>query len=149
MAEYPITVASGLSGACYPSTPQLLLEAIAEYTTVRIDEVKQEYVVSSTAPNSQSDKPWFQTYSSGSGYGLPKVVRMYSNGEWKEFAQLQQGDMVLIGENATISSPWGEYGYTYVFGDTGISSYTPTALPTPPEGLKYKVYVGYWSSKTP
>lgn len=147
MAEYPITVTEVPSTACYPSTPQQLLNILSNYITVQIDEVKQTYVVSDAAPSSENiDKPWFQTYASGSGYGLPKVVRWYSNGQWKEFAQLKQGDMILVNENSTISSPWGETGHTYYFGDTNLPSYTPPTLPTPTEGFKYKVYVGFWST---
>jgi hypothetical protein len=149
MAEYPITVASVPSTACYPSTPQSLLNSLAEYITVRIDDEKQVYIVSATAPDAvNQDKPWFQTYSGGGGYGLPKVVRLYSNGEWKEFAQLKQGDMILVEANKAVNSPWGESGYTYSFGDTGIANYVPSVLPTAPEGFKYKVYVGYWTTKS-
>ena len=149
MAEYPITVTPVSSTTCYPSTLQALLNSLVEYTTVRIDDKKQVYIVGSTAPDIDLDKPWFQTYTSGSGYGLPKVIRLYSDGQWKEFAQLKQGDMTLVTVDSVINSPWGESGYTYSFGDTGISSYTPSSLPTAPDGFKYKVYVGYWSSKTP
>lgn len=149
MAEYPITVASVPSTACYPSTPQSLLTSLAEYITVRIDGTKQVYIVSPTAPDSSNqDKPWFQTYTTGSGYGIPKVVRIYSNGQWKEFAQLKQGDLVIVGANKAVNAPWGENGFTYSFGDTGIPNYTPGVLPTAPDGFKYKVYVGYWTSKS-
>lgn len=149
MAEYPITVVSVPSTACYPSTPQSLLNSLAEYITVRIDDEKQVYIVSSSAPDADNqDKPWFQTYTAGSGYGLPKVVRVYSNGQWKEFAQLKQGDMILVEVNKAVSSPWGESGYTYSFGDTGVPNYTPSAPPTAPDGFKYKIYVGYWSTKS-
>lgn len=148
MAEYPITVASVSSSACYPSTVQSLLNSLAEYITVNIDEVKQTYIVSATAPDSENqDKPWFQTYS-GTGYGLPKVVRLYSNGQWKEFAQLKQGDLALVGENNAVNAPWGESGFTYGFGDTGIPTYAPSAPPSAPTGYKYKVYVGYWTTKS-
>lgn len=149
MAEYPITVASVPSTACYPSTPQSLLTSLAEYITVQIDETKQIYIVSPTAPNAENqNKPWFQTYTSGSGYGLPKVVRLYSNGQWKEFAQLKQGDLIIAEANKSVNSPWGESGYTYSFGDTGIPNYAPGTLPAAPDGYKYKVYVGYWTTKS-
>jgi hypothetical protein len=149
MAEYPITVVSVSSSACYPSTPQQLLTSLAEYITVRIDDEKQTYIVSATAPDAgNQDKPWFQTYSSVSGYGLPKVVRLYSNGAWKEFAQLQQGDLALVDANATVNAPWGENGFTYAFGDTGLPTYAPAVPPTAPDGYKYKAYVGYWTTKS-
>lgn len=147
MAEYPITVAEVPSTACYPANVQQLLDVLSNYITVHIDGTKQTYVVSDTPPTGQNiNKPWFQTYSPVSGYGLPKVIRWYSNGQWKEFAQLKQGDMILVNQDSTINSPWGEFGHTYYFGATGISSYTPPALPTPPVGFKYKVYVGFWST---
>jgi hypothetical protein len=149
MPEYPITINQIPSTVCYPSTPQGLLNNLAEYITVNIDEVKQTYVVSSSAPSSiNEDKPWFQTYSPTTDYGLPKVIRLYSDGKWKEFAQLKQGDMVLVQANKTIESPWGEGGYTYSFGDTNMPNYSPSYGPTAPDGFKYKTYVGYWTTKS-
>jgi hypothetical protein len=150
MAEYPLIVETIPGNTCYPPTVQLLLNLVAEYSTLVIPGNQTGYVISSTTPSAENqDKLWFQTGYSGSGYGSPKVVRLYINGAWLEFAQLSQGDRILVPSIYTISAPWGEFGYTYSFSDLGISSYTPTQAPIPPEGLKYKTYVGYWSSKTP
>lgn len=150
MSEYSLTTVNVPENTCYPSTIQPLLNLIADYTTLVIPGNPQAYIVSATAPAaSNQNKLWFQTETPVNGYGAPKVVRLYVNGEWKEFAQLSQGDRILVAAEATISSPWGEYGYTYSFSGTGTSSYSPTQAPTPPEGLKYKTYVGYWDSKTP
>lgn len=150
MAEYPLTVATLPDNTCYPTTIQALLNLVAEYTTLVTQGEETAYIVSPTVPSAEnSDKLWFQTGTAISGYGAPKVVRLYVNGAWKEFAQLSQGDRILVSSTATISAPWGEYGYTYSFSGLGLPSYTPTQAPTPPDGLKYKTYVGYWDSKSP
>jgi hypothetical protein len=150
MAEYPLTVTTIPDNTCYPTTVQPLLNLVAEYSTLVIPGNQAAYLISDTTPSSENqNKLWFQTQSSGSGYGSPKVVRWYVNGSWLEFAQLSQGDRILVSSGSIISSPWGEFGYTYNFSGLGISSYTPTQAPTPPDGLKYKTYVGYWTSKTP
>jgi len=150
MAEYPLTTVTVPTNTCYPATVQELLNLVASYTTLVIAGNQTGYIISDTTPSIQNqNKLWFQVGASGSGYGTPKVIRRYINGVWREFAQLSQGDRILVSSDATISSPWGEYGYTYSFLDLGIPNYTPTQAPTPPDGLKYKTYVGYWSSKTP
>lgn len=146
MAEYPLTATVLPSTTCYPNTVQGLVNSAAEYLNVRIDEILQPYTVDDTAPDSTATQnPWFQTTTVGSGYGLPKVVRLYVNGQWKEFSQFRQGDMILVSLNYPITRPWGESGVTYTFGDTGLGSYTAPTLPNAPEGFKYKVYVGYYS----
>lgn len=150
MAEYPLTVTTIPDNTCYPTTVQSLLNLVAEYSTLVIPGNEVAYIISDTTPSSENqNKLWFQTASSGSGYGSPKVIRWYVDGSWLEFAQLSQGDRILVSEGSIISAPWGEFGYTYSFSGLGISSYTPTQAPTPPVGLKYKTYVGYWTSKTP
>lgn len=146
MAEYPITTTTLPSNTCYPTTLQALVNLVSDYATVQISGSVQPYKVGSTAPGvADTDKPWFQTETSGSGYGLPKVVRLYVNGQWKEFAQFNQGDMILVSINSTVSKPWGDPGSTYNFGDTGLPSYTVPSGPVPPVDYKYKVYVGYYS----
>jgi hypothetical protein len=150
MSEYPLTVATLPDNSCYPPTVQLLLNLVAQYSTLNIPSSQISYIVSETTPSSENqDKLWFQTSASGAGYGLPKIARLYVNGIWLEFAQLSQGDKILVPSDYSISSPWGEYGYTYSFSGLGIPNYTPTRAPEPPNELKYKTYVGYWSSKTP
>lgn len=150
MAEYPLTVVNVPTNTCYPTTIQSLLNLIADYTTLVVPGNPQAYIISATPPSANNqNKLWFQTETPDTGYGTPKVVRWYVGGEWREFAQLSQGDRILVAAEAIISSPWGEYGYTYSFSGLGISNYTPTQPPAPPEGLKYKTYVGYWDSKTP
>ena len=151
MAEYPLTVATIPDNTCYPTTVQPLLNLVAEYSTLVIPGNEVGYIISDTVPSSENQgKLWFQTGSSGSGYGSPKVIRWFVNGVWLEFAQLSQGDRILVASsNAALVAPWGEYGYTYSFSGLGISPYTPTQAPLPPEGLRYKTYVGYWTSKSP
>jgi hypothetical protein len=145
MNENPITVTTLPDNTCYPPTVQALVNLVAEYSRVEIDGSPAEYSISDEAlPAGASSQVWFQTTAEG----LPKVARLYVNGAWKEFAQLSQGDMVLVASTAQIVSPWGENGFTYAFGDTGLPTYAPPLSPTPPEGLKYKRYVGYWSSKS-
>lgn len=149
MPEYPLTAATVPTSACYPATPQELINSLAQYLTVQIDGYNQIYIVDDAVPSgSDQNKPWFETASSAnpSEYGLPKVIRVYSGGQWKEFAQFQQGDMIIVPLNYPIVAPWGVAGTTYVFGSTGVPNYTVAATPTPPEDYKYKVYVGYWSS---
>jgi hypothetical protein len=149
MAEYPLTVVNVPDNTCYPTTVQTLLNLIAGYTTLVVPGNLQSYIIGSSTPSTQDQgKLWFQTKSSDSGYGTPRVVRLYVSGAWREFAQLSQGDRILVANNSVILAPWGEYGYTYSFSGIGISSYTPTEAPTPPDGLKYKTYVGYWDSKS-
>lgn len=153
MPEYPITVTPVPTETCYPAQVQTLVNFVADASTLVIDGNEQAYVISQTPPASgDTDKLWFETGTPSTNYGTPKVARLYVNGAWQEFAQLSQGDRILVVDNnanANISAPWGEYGYTYSFSGLGLSNYTPTVAPTPPEGLKYKTYVGYWSSKTP
>lgn len=145
MNENPITVTIAPDNVCYPPTAQALVNLVAEYSRVEIDGNPAEYSISDEAlPAAASSQLWFQT----TGEGLPKVARLYVNGEWREFAQLSQGDMILVASTSVIVSPWGESGFTYAFGDTGLSTYAPPVSPTPPDGLKYKRYVGYWSSKS-
>jgi hypothetical protein len=145
MNENPITVDTAPDNTCYPPTAQALVNLVAEYSRVEIAGIPVEYSISDEAlPAEASSQLWFQT----TGEGLPKVARLYRNGQWLEFAQLSQGDMVLVASTSTIVSPWGENGFTYAFGDTGLPTYAPPVSPTPPEGLKYKRYVGYWSSKS-
>jgi len=150
MNEYPLTMATVPANTCYPPTIQPLLNLVAGYTTLNIPGNPQSYTVSDLAPIATNQgRLWFQTKQSVSGYGEPKVVRSYVNGEWREFAQLSQGDRILVSAEAVISPPWGEEGFTYSFPlDTGLPNYTPTAAPTPPDGLKYKTYIGYWDSKS-
>jgi hypothetical protein len=150
MAEYLLTTTPVSTETCYPAQVQTLVNFVAGASTLVVDGNEQAYVISQTPPEGgDTDKLWFQTATPTANYGAPKVARAYVNGAWKEFAQLSQGDRILVIENATISAPWGEYGYTYSFSNLGLSNYTPTIAPVPPEGLKYKTYVGYWSSKTP
>ena len=153
MAEYLLTTTPVSAETCYPAQVQTLVNFVADASTLIVDGNDQAYVVSQTPPASgDTDKLWFETTTPVANYGTPKVARAYVNGAWKEFAQLSQGDRILVvanNANLNISAPWGEYGYTYSFSGLGLSNYTPTLAPTPPEGLKYKTYVGYWSSKTP
>ena len=150
MAEFPLTITNLTGNACYPTTVQQLVDLVAQYATLSIQGLEQGYIVTpTTPPASKSDQLWFQTTSVLSGYGEPKVIRWNVNGVWLEFAPLSQGDRVLVESVSTISSPWGEYGFTYSFASSGLPSYTPTLSPAAPEGLKYKVYVGYWDSRTP
>jgi hypothetical protein len=150
MAEFPLTIVPLSGNACYPTTVQQVVDLVAEYATLNIQGVKQAYTISSTTPpDNKSNQLWLQTTGALSGYGDPKVIRWNVNGAWLEFATLSQGDRVLVQSVSTITSPWGEYGYTYSFASSGISSYTPTVSPIAPEGMKYKVYVGYWDSRTP
>jgi hypothetical protein len=152
MAEYPITVQTLPTNTCYPVSVQELVNMLAEYITVQINQSNIEYIVNDSAPSSaDTDRIWFQTQTPpGAGeYGAPKAPRKYTAGQWREFTSLSQGDIVVVESLAQINSPWGEPGFTYSFGDTGIPNYTPPTPPTPPEGFKYKVYVGYWTSKTP
>lgn len=145
MNENPITVTTLPDNTCYPPTVQELINLVASYSRVEIAGNPSEYAISDEAlPADASSQLWFQTTAEG----LPKVARLYVNGQWKEFAQLSQGDMVLVASTSEIVSPWGENGFTYAFGDTGLPTYAPPLSPTPPEGLKYKRYVGYWSSKS-
>jgi hypothetical protein len=145
MNENPITVTTLPDNTCYPPTAQALVNLVAAYSRVEILGNPTEYAISEAAlPANASSQVWFQT----TGEGVPKVARLYVNGQWKEFAQLKQGDMVLVASTSTIVSPWGENGFTYAFGDTGLPTYAPPISPLPPTGLKYKRYVGYWSSKS-
>lgn len=145
MNENPITVTTLPDNTCYPPTAQALVNLVATYSRVEIDGNPAEYSISDAAlPADASSQLWFQTTNGG----LPKIARLYINGQWKEFTQLSQGDMILVAFISTIVSPWGEYGFTYAFGDTGLPTYAPPVSPTPPDGLKYKRYVGYWSSKS-
>ena len=148
MAEFPLTITPLSGDSCYPTTVQQVIDLVAQYATLSIRGIEQGYIVSATTPvASKSDQLWFQTTSVLSGYGVPKVIRWNVNGPWLEFAQLSQGDRVLVQSISTIYSPWGEYGYKYSFASSGLQDYIPTLSPAPPEGLKYKVYVGYWDSK--
>jgi hypothetical protein len=150
MAEYLLTTTPVSPETCYPAQVQTLVNFVADASTLVVDGNEQAYVVSQTPPASgDTDKLWFETGTPATNYGTPKVARAYVNGAWQEFAQLSQGDRILVIANATISAPWGEHGYTYSFSGLGLSNYAPTIAPVPPEGLKYKTYVGYWSSKTP
>lgn len=150
MAEYLLTTTPISTETCYPAQVQTLVNFVADASTLVVDGNEQAYVVSQTPPASgDTDKLWFETGTPATNYGTPKVARAYVNGAWREFAQLSQGDRILVIANATISAPWGEYGYTYSFSGLGLSNYAPTIAPVPPEGFKYKTYVGYWSSKTP
>jgi hypothetical protein len=150
MAEYPLTVGTVPDSTCYPATVQPLLNLVADYSTLIVPGNQVAYIISDTVPSAENqDKLWFQVGSSGSGYGSPKVIRWYVNGVWLEFAQLSRGDRIFVSANSAIVAPWGEYGYTYSFAGLGVSPYAPTQAPTPPDGLKYKTYVGYWTSKSP
>lgn len=140
MAEYPVTAATLPTTTCYPQTVQELVNLVADYVDVQVNKNIQPYLIDNQAPDGLND-PWFQVYNSG----LPKVVRLYVNGQWKEFSQFSQGDLILIPNNYQVSAPWGNPGSTYTFGDTGIPSYTVATAPVPPDGFKYKVYVGYYS----
>lgn len=145
MNENPITVTTLPDNTCYPPTVQALINLIAEYSRVEIAGSAAEYRISDEAlPADALSELWFNITDGG----LPTAVRLYLNGQWKEFAQLSQGDMVLVASTALIASPWGEAGFTYAFGDTGLPTYAPPVSPTPPDGLKYKRYVGFWTSKS-
>lgn len=145
MKEYPLTIKTIPSSTCYPSTVQKLLQAITDFAFVSIDDILQPYSISDTSPSlSLSQNPWAQTSTSLSGYGSPKTIRLYINGQWREFSQFSQGDAVLVPSYTQIAAPWGVYGQTYTFGDTGLPNYTPTFNPNAPEGYKYKIYVGYY-----
>jgi len=149
MAEYPLTATTISTSACYPATPQALLESLTQYLTIQIDGYNQPYIVDDAVPSAlNQNSPWFETGSSATPgeYGTPKVIRLYSSGQWKEFAQFQQGDMILVPLDYPVAAPWGTQGITYVFGSTGVPNYTVAATPAPPENYKYKVYVGYWNS---
>jgi len=150
MNENPITVVTLPDSVCYPPSVQGLLNLIAEYATVEISGNLAEYAISASAlPATSQNQLWFQTSSPiGQSYGAPRVARLYVNGQWLEFAQLTQGDRILVADNSPIVAPWGENPYTYSWTDTGITSYTPTAAPTPPVNFKYKTYVGYWDTKS-
>jgi hypothetical protein len=148
MSEYPLTTATLPDNACYPTTVQALLDLVASYTTLVISSSGQPYIIDSDTPASENiGRVWFQTDTAISGNGTPEVIRWYINGAWLEFAQLSQGDRILVADNSVILAPWGEFGYKYSFSDLGISDYIVTAAPIPPTGLKYKTYVGYWNSK--
>jgi hypothetical protein len=145
MNENPITVATLPDNTCYPPTAQALVNLVAQYSRVEIAGSATEYRISNEAlPADALGELWFNITDEG----FPKVARLYINGQWKEFAQLSQGDMVLVASTSTIVAPWGENGFTYAFGDTGLPTYAPPVSPLPPDGLKYKRYVGYWSSKS-
>lgn len=145
MNENPITVTTLPDNTCYPPTVQALVNLVAEYSRVEIAGNPAEYSISDEAlPAAALSQLWFNTTAEG----LPKAVRLYVNGQWKEFAQLKQGDMILVASTSIIVSPWGENGFTYAFGDTGLPVYAPPLSPTPPDGLKYKRYVGFWTSKS-
>jgi len=145
MNENPITVTTLPDNTCYPPTVQALINLVAEYSRVEIAGSAAEYRISDEAlPADALSELWFNI----TDQGLPTAVRLYLNGQWKEFAQLSQGDMVLVASTALIAPPWGEAGFTYAFGDTGLPTYAPPVSPTPPEGLKYKRYVGFWTSKS-
>jgi hypothetical protein len=152
MNEYPLTVPNFPSNTCYPPTVQGVIDLIGSFVTLAIEGNPPDYSISSTAlPSTQQSQLWAQTYppTVAGSYGIPKVFRLFTSGQWLEFAQLSRGDRILVPFASVILSPWGEYGYTYSFGDTSVTAYTPTVAPTPPAGYKYKTYVGYWSSKTP
>ena len=152
MNEFPLTSSALPSNTCYPKNIQDLINLIGNLVTLTIEGNPPDYSVSPTAlPSTKQSQLWVQisTPTVAGSYGIPKVLRLFVSGQWLEFAQLTRGDRILVPIAAQILSPWGEYGYTYSFGDTGVTSYAPTVPPTPPTGYKYKTYVGYWSSKTP
>ena len=154
MNEFPITTTTLPSNICYPNSVQGLLDIVADYSQLHISGNPIEYRVSNQAiPVGSSATVWVQTASppSPNNYGIPKVIRLYVSGQWKEFAPLSQGDAILVTQGSQIVAPWGQLGYTYSFPvDTGLGNYTPTLSPSSePDGLMYKIYVGYWSSKTP
>ena len=152
MDEYPLTATNFPSNTCYPAKIQDLINLIGKFVTVTVKGNPPDYSISPTVlPSTKQSQLWAHTYPptfSGS-YGKPKVFRLFTSGQWLEFAQLSLGDRILVKSDANIASPWGEYGFTYSFGDTAVLPYTPTVAPTPPVGFKYKTYVGYWSSKIP
>ena len=154
MNEFPITAATLPANICYPNSVQAFVNLIAEYCKVHIAGDPIQYRVSNQSiPLDSSAVVWVQTSSppGPNEYGTPKVIRLYVSGQWKEFAPLSQGDAILVTQGSEIVAPWGELGYTYSFpADTGLGDYTPTLSPlSQPDGLIYKIYVGYWSSKTP
>jgi hypothetical protein len=153
MPEYILQFPTFPVNACYPSSAQQLINLVAKTGTLKISGPENDYVASHVVPGStQQSYVWFQTSppAGATGYGLPKVARLFSSLRWFEFAQLAQGDRILVTATSAIVAPWGEFGFTYSFGDTNILPYSPTAAPAPPAGgFKYKTYVGYWSTKTP
>ena len=154
MNEFPITTETIPANICYPRSVQGLVNFVAESSKVHIEGDPVEYLVSNQSiPVASNAVVWVQTSSppGANEYGTPKVIRLYVSGQWKEFAPLRQGDAILVEAGSQIVAPWGQLGYTYSFpADTGLGNYTPTLTPgSTPEGLAYKIYVGYWSSKTP
>ena len=154
MNEFPITTETIPANICYPRSVQGLVNFFAESSKVHIEGDPVEYLVSNQSiPVASNAVVWVQTSSppGANEYGTPKAIRMYVSGQWKEFAPLRQGDAILVEAGSQIVAPWGQLGYTYSFpADTGLVNYTPTLTPgSTPAGLAYKIYVGYWSSKTP
>jgi hypothetical protein len=151
MAEYPITVPEIVGEACYQTTVQELINYLADAITVQITGNPIPYIVSATTPSSENNNSaFFQTKEpvGTSQYGSPKAVRIYADSKWQEFSQFKQGDMILVADNSVVISPWGEYPYTYTFlSGTNLSTYSPPVTPEPPQGFKYKRYVGAWTSK--
>jgi len=154
MNEFPLTSDTLPENICYPNSVQALVNLVAEYCRVHITGDPIEYRISTQAiPAGSSAVVWVQISSppGPNQSGTPKVIRLYVNGQWREFAPLSQGDAILVTDGSEVVAPWGQLGYTYNFpADTGLNDYTPTLAPgSEPDGLMYKIYVGYWSSKTP
>jgi hypothetical protein len=139
MAEYSIAAGSVPANTGYPANVQGLLDLLTSYLTVLTPDELKSYIISNSTPSaSNQDKAWFQTDVST---GLPRSIRVYVNGGWKEFTPFSVGDIVLVDSASTISSPWGIGSTTYTV--DGVPYLTPTT-PEPPIGLKYKVYVGQY-----
>lgn len=152
MRQFILQVSTFSSKSCYPENVQDLINLIAENCTLRLPFTPTRYGVSSTVlPQTRQSEVWFQTSSPAvgtTGYGAPKTPRLFRNPSWGEFATLRQGDRILCPVAHAIEAPWGEFGFTYGFGDTGVPNYTPTQAPAAPAEYKYKTYVGYWSTRT-
>lgn len=140
MPVYSLSAGTLPANTGYPANVQDLLNLLESYVSVASPSSLSTIVISDTTPASDNnDKVWFETYP---GVGSdPKSIRIYSEGQWKEFTSFSFGDMVLCDSNATIASPWGVGNTTYII--DGITKLTPTT-PTPPSGAQYKVYVGYY-----
>lgn len=146
MADYCLTAQQLKGNSCYPENVQELINLMANYLSFRVDGFPQAYTLGSSIPGlSSTDRPWFQTQANLPNLGLPKAIRAYSNGQWKEFSQFIQGDIILVPINYPVVSPWGNPGETYSFGGLGFPDYTAPANLIAPADYKYKVYVGYYS----
>ena len=140
MADLTVLAGSVPAGTPYPGTFGDFVKSLSSYLTVSYPDQFKDAVVGPTIPAaSDQDKVWFKTDSVD---GTPRTVNIYVNGNWLEFTQLNFGDMVLVASTSNIRAPWGEGASTYNV--AGVQKLTPQT-PAPPNGYKYKVYVGNYT----